>query len=181
MTSYFPLEPGAFTEFQGDADAGEEAGSYRKLEIVAATQTPGRAVIECRWTTNMHGSPGTVRKASVTLGDGWASCDSAFLEMPITKLFPLAPSVGRRWREGRWDFEVTDLAATVYVGDDAGVPMLVKNCLEVTFSFDEGGGRFYFAPKIGLVKAGSTDEQYPFSFVMTAHEAGGVSGKTAGR
>lgn len=181
MTPYFPAEQGAATEFQGDAAAGQEAGSYRKLEIVAVSRARDRAVVECRWTTRIFGRPEAVRKASVTLGGGWASCDPAFLELPITKLFPLAPAVGRRWREGRWDFEVTDLAAAVYVGDDAGSPMLVKNCLEITFSFDEGGGRFYFAPKIGLVKAFSTDEQYAFSFVMTAREAGGARGKTAGR
>ncbi|MDE2143443.1 MAG: hypothetical protein KGJ84_13630 [Elusimicrobia bacterium] len=97
---------------------------------------------------------------------GAMSCDAAFLELPVKKLFPVPPAPGATWEEGRWSFKVASLNAEVHVGDDAGVPMVLKDCLEVAWYFDEGSGAFYYDKTLGLVKAVSTDEQYPCAFVI---------------
>lgn len=90
-----------------------------------------------------------------------------FLPIPCDKLFPLPVVVGKKWRHQRWSYEVAAVDAEVYLGEDAGEPMIIKNCLSVAWGFDEGSGENIYAPGIGLVKATSTDEQYPFGFVFT--------------
>jgi hypothetical protein len=164
--SYLPLPPGRTLEYRPLVDSGDEAGSSRKLEVLDAQTAGGRTRTRCRWTFCGADGKDSSWETTVTEDAGWMTCDGSFLELPVAKLFPIAPALGATWDEVRWTFEVTDLHAEVYVGDDAGVPMIIKDCLEVSWHFDEGSGAFYYDKRLGLVKAESTDEQYPFAFVI---------------
>lgn len=164
---YLPLIPGLVLEYRGAYDAGREAGSYRKLEILKAEKKGRSAVARCRWTYEGVDGKGS-REAVVTAKDGWATNDGGFLELPVKKLFPVPPAVGADWTEGRWEHRISGLDTEVYIGDDAGVPMVIKNCLRVAWQFSEGSGENVYAPGIGLVKSTSTDEQFPYGFILTS-------------
>jgi hypothetical protein len=45
--------------------------------------------------------------------------------------------------------------------------MVLKECLGVVWHCDGGGGESVCAPGIGLVKACSNDEEYPFAFNLS--------------
>lgn len=164
--SYLPLPPGRTLQYRPLRDSGAESGARRKLEVLDSQSAEGRTRTRCRWSFRDAAGKESSWETTVTEDAGWMTCDGGFLGLPATRLFPVPPALGATWDEERWTFEVTDLHAEVYVGDDAGVPMIIKDCLEVTWRFDEGGGTFCYDKRLGLVKAESTDEQYPFAFVI---------------
>ena len=55
--------------------------------------------------------------------------EEGFLPIPCRRLFPLPVTVGKKWRQARWEFEVAAVDAKVYLGEDAGIPMFIENCL----------------------------------------------------
>jgi hypothetical protein len=163
---YFPFKEGRSLEYQGAADVGPEAGSYRKLEILRVIRDGERTSAQCRWTYDGKAGQNS-RETTLSCDAAWLSGDTSFLEMPSEKLFPIPPSVGRRWNCDRWNYEVVSSDLRVRIGEDFGAPLVFKDCLRVVWFCDEGGGELVFAPGIGLVKALSTDEQYPFNFFLT--------------
>lgn len=163
---YFPLVAGRVLEYQGAYNTGEEAGTYRKLEILKVTTKGKRTTAQCRWTYEGRGKK-TTWKTTLTKDKDWMLRGEAFLPIPGRKLFPLPVEAGKTWRVDRWQYQVGGTDGEVQIGEDAGVPIVLKNCLEVGWHFDEGAGEQIYAPGIGLVKATSTDEQYPFGFILT--------------
>ncbi len=164
---YFPLTEGRVIEYEGEFDQGIEAGTWRKLEILKVTSQGNTTTAECQWTYRKNGGQESVWKTTVSKDDAWMLRGEGFLPIPARKLFPLALVVGAQWRHDRWYYSVDALDYKLYLGEDAGVPLFLENCLQVSWHFDEGSGENIYAPKIGLVKATSNDEQYPFGFVMS--------------
>ena len=158
---YFPLIAGRILEYRDEL----EAGSSWKLEILKTSATDKRTSARCRWTAE---GPRGKRSWKTTLSrDGsWMRRGELFLPIPAETLFPIPAAVGKKWRYGRWEYEVASLDAQVDLGPEAGVPTNISGCLLVAWHFDEGSGENYYAPGIGLVKAASNDEQYPFSLLL---------------
>lgn len=168
---YFPLKEGRVLEYQGAYDTGQEAGTYRKFEILKVTTKGERTTAQCRWTYRGSDGKESTWETTVTKDKDWMLRGEGFLPIPGRKLFPLPIAVGKEWRHERWEYGVAGVSGELQIGEDAGVPIVLKNCLEIGWHCDEGGGDQIYAPGIGLVKATSNDEQYPFGFIITEDSA----------
>lgn len=164
---YFPLKEGQVLEYQGAYDTGQEAGTYRKFEILKVTTKGDRTTAQCRWTYRGQDGKESSWNTTVTKDKDWMLRGEGFLPLPGRKLFPLPVAVGKEWRYERWSYRVASVDEKLHVGDDAGVPIILENCLAVGWACDEGAGEMIYAPGLGLVKAESNDEQYPYAFILT--------------
>ena len=158
---FFPLIAGRVLEYQDELSAG----STWKLEILKTSSTYKRTTARCRWTAQDRRGERSW-KTTLSRDGSWMRRGELFLPIPAEKLFPIPVVAGKKWRHDRWYYEVLSIEAQVSLGRTAGVRTSITGCLLVAWRCDEGSGESYFAPGVGLVKASSTDEQYPFSLLL---------------
>lgn len=128
-----------------------------ELEILSVELRGAVTEARARWT-DTSGPAGETGQWEITItkGNGWVKEDG-------TRLFPLPPSPDHApWHDDRYKYSVHALDSSLDLGEHG----VLRNCLEVGWHFDEGGGLRLYAPGIGLVRMFSNDEDNAYSYTI---------------
>lgn len=157
MPDFFPLKKGSVRVY---AMSSAEGSGVLTIEVLSVSKRGPVTVARCRRTSQWTGKPAKSGTFTVTK-------DSKGVRSGREVEYAAPVKVGTKWAAAQYEYRIESLSASTRTRAGS-----FRGCLRVAYLIaggDSGSGERFYAPGVGLVKAGDSDESDPWELELIEH------------